>query len=87
MAGNGIYGSAAWDFPGDAAEQGMFTGFGFNEAAGMDPELGLPLLLRQRLLPIGLMGVMMSAYFSTNSVYCRQLSHGCIRQYAHGYSY
>jgi len=46
-----------------AAEQGMFTGFGFNNAAGMDPELGLPLLLRQ-VLPVGLMGIMMSAYFS-----------------------
>ncbi len=46
-----------------AAEQGMFTNLGFSSARTMDPELGLPLLLRQ-ILPIGLMGVMMSAYFS-----------------------
>lgn len=46
-----------------AADQGMFASFGFQTANGMDPELGLPLLLRQ-ILPIGLMGVMMSAYFS-----------------------
>ncbi len=46
-----------------AAEQGMFAGMGFADAQSMDPELGLPLLLRH-ILPIGLMGVMMSAYFS-----------------------
>ncbi|MBK8983241.1 MAG: sodium:solute symporter family protein [Ignavibacteria bacterium] len=46
-----------------AADQGMFTSFGFENAGGMDPELGLPLLLRQ-VLPVGLMGIMMSAYFS-----------------------
>lgn len=46
-----------------AAEQGMFEIHGFATAAGMDPELGLPLLLRE-ILPIGLMGVMMSVYFS-----------------------
>lgn len=46
-----------------AAEQGMFTDLGFASAAGMDPELGLPLLLRQ-ILPVGLMGIMLSAYFS-----------------------
>ncbi len=46
-----------------AADQGMFESFGFSNAVGMDPELGLPLLLRQ-ILPVGLMGVMMSAYFS-----------------------
>ncbi len=46
-----------------AAEQGMFTALGFASAGSMDPELGLPLLLRT-VLPIGLMGVMMSAYFS-----------------------
>ncbi len=46
-----------------AAEQGMFSGMGFADAQSMDPELGLPLLLRH-ILPIGLMGVMMSAYFS-----------------------
>lgn len=46
-----------------AADQGMFSNLGFPSATVMDPELGLPLLLRQ-ILPIGLMGVMMSAYFS-----------------------
>ncbi|HNQ60752.1 MAG TPA: sodium:solute symporter family protein [Bacteroidia bacterium] len=46
-----------------AAEQGMFSHLGFATSEGMDPELGLPLLLRQ-ILPVGLMGIMMSAYFS-----------------------
>jgi SSS family solute:Na+ symporter len=46
-----------------AAEQGLFTELGFSSSAGLDPELGLPLLLRS-ILPVGLMGLMMSAYFS-----------------------
>ncbi|HQV05707.1 MAG: sodium:solute symporter family protein [Chitinophagaceae bacterium] len=46
-----------------AAEQGMFEQMGFVNATMMDPEMGLPLLLRT-ILPIGLMGVMMSVYFS-----------------------
>jgi SSS family solute:Na+ symporter len=46
-----------------AAEQGMFTEVGYASAAGMDSEIGLPLLLRT-ILPVGLMGLMMSAYFS-----------------------
>ncbi len=46
-----------------AADQGMFADIGYATAAGMDPEIGLPLLLRT-ILPIGLMGLMMSAYFS-----------------------
>ena len=46
-----------------AADQGMFAQLGFHSAAGMDPELGLPMLLRT-ILPIGLLGLMMSAYFS-----------------------
>ena len=46
-----------------AAEQGMFADFGFLSSEGMDAELGLPLLLRQ-VLPVGLMGIMMAAYFS-----------------------
>lgn len=46
-----------------AAEQGMFAELGFVSASGMDAELGLPLLLRT-VLPIGLMGVMLSVYFS-----------------------
>jgi SSS family solute:Na+ symporter len=46
-----------------AADQGMFAEFNFLNAESMDSELGLPLLLRQ-ILPVGLMGIMMSAYFS-----------------------
>lgn len=46
-----------------AAEQGMFADLGFANASGMDAEIGLPLLLRT-ILPVGLMGLMMSAYFS-----------------------
>ncbi len=46
-----------------AADQGMFTDVGYATATAMDPEIGLPLLLRT-ILPIGLMGLMMSAYFS-----------------------
>lgn len=46
-----------------AADQGMFEALGYYSAEGMDEELGLPLLLRH-VLPVGLMGIMMSAYFS-----------------------
>ncbi|UKN02603.1 sodium:solute symporter family protein [Paracrocinitomix mangrovi] len=46
-----------------AFEQGMFTADGYPIGSSMDQELGLPLLLRN-ILPIGLMGLMMSAYFS-----------------------
>ncbi len=46
-----------------AAEQGMFESIGFSDPASMDAEIGLPLLLRT-ILPVGLMGLMMSAYFS-----------------------
>ena len=46
-----------------AVEQGMFTEAGFTSAASMDAELGLPMLLRH-ILPVGLMGLMLSAYFS-----------------------
>ena len=45
------------------AEQGMFTDLGFGSVGAIDAEMGLPLLLRS-VLPIGLMGLMMSAYFS-----------------------
>jgi solute:Na+ symporter, SSS family len=45
------------------AEQGMFAYMGFANASVMDAEMGLPLLLRT-ILPVGLMGVMMSVYFS-----------------------
>lgn len=46
-----------------AFEQGMFAELGFGPGSDMDSELGLPLLL-STILPIGLMGLMMSAYFS-----------------------
>ena len=45
------------------AEQGMFTYLGYADATQLDPEMGLPMLLRT-ILPLGLMGLMMSAYFS-----------------------
>jgi len=45
------------------AEQGLFIADGFAQAATMDPEIGLPLLLKN-ILPAGLMGLMMAAYFS-----------------------
>jgi SSS family solute:Na+ symporter len=46
-----------------AAEQGAFASIGYATAAGLDPEMGLPLFLRT-ILPVGLLGLMMSAYFS-----------------------
>ncbi|WP_428740645.1 sodium:solute symporter family protein [Tenacibaculum sp.] len=46
-----------------AYEQGMFISIGYAPDSNMDAELGLPLLLRS-ILPVGLMGLMMSAYFS-----------------------
>ncbi|WP_142715388.1 sodium:solute symporter family protein [Fodinibius sediminis] len=46
-----------------AASQGMFDYLGAENIAETDPETGLPMLLRT-VLPVGLMGVMMSAYFS-----------------------
>lgn len=45
------------------AETGMFAYLGYESAQGMDAEVGLPMLLRT-ILPAGLMGLMMSAYFS-----------------------
>lgn len=42
-----------------AVEQGALDNF----TAGMDPEMGLPVLLSQ-ILPAGILGLMMSAYFS-----------------------
>jgi SSS family solute:Na+ symporter len=44
-----------------AATQGMFDGI--TDAASMDSEMGLPILL-STILPIGLMGLMLSSYFS-----------------------
>jgi SSS family solute:Na+ symporter len=46
-----------------AADQGMFASLGYASADTMDAEMGLPLLLRT-ILPSGLMGLMLSAYFS-----------------------
>ena len=46
-----------------AAEQGLFADLGFPTAEGIDSETGLPMLLKQ-ILPVGLMGVMLSVYFS-----------------------
>lgn len=46
-----------------ALEQGMFASLGHTEVVGFDAEMGLPLLLRT-VLPTGLLGLMMSAYFS-----------------------
>lgn len=45
------------------AENGMFAYLGFADIASIDAEMGLPMLLRT-VLPVGLMGLMMSAYFS-----------------------
>ncbi|MFO8028933.1 MAG: sodium:solute symporter family protein [Cyclonatronaceae bacterium] len=46
-----------------AADQGMFAYMGYEAASQMHHEEGLPMLLRT-VLPVGLMGLMMSAYFS-----------------------
>lgn len=45
-----------------AAEQGMFESLGV-AGAMVDPETGLPMLLRT-VLPVGLMGLMLASYFS-----------------------
>lgn len=46
-----------------ALQQGMFTEIGYSALSDMDAEMGLPVMLRT-VLPVGLMGLMMSAYFS-----------------------
>ncbi len=46
-----------------ALQEGMFEYLGYSSLSDIDPEMGLPLLLRT-ILPVGLMGLMMSAYFS-----------------------
>jgi solute:Na+ symporter, SSS family len=46
-----------------AAESGMFEGIAMGGAASLDAELGLPMLL-SHILPIGFLGLMLSAYFS-----------------------
>jgi SSS family solute:Na+ symporter len=45
------------------ADQGMFEYAGYLTTESLDAEMGLPLLLRT-VLPVGLMGLMLSAYFS-----------------------
>jgi solute:Na+ symporter, SSS family len=44
-------------------ENNMFEYLGYASGGDLDAEMGLPLLLRT-ILPVGLMGLMMSAYFS-----------------------
>jgi len=46
-----------------AFEQGMFTDFGYAPGSPIDEEIGLPLLLTH-IFPVGLMGLLMSSYFS-----------------------
>ncbi len=46
-----------------AAAQGVFASDGFESALDIDPEIGMPMLLKH-VLPAGLMGLMLSAYFS-----------------------
>lgn len=46
-----------------AAAEGMLSELGATNIADVDPETGLPMLLRA-VLPVGLMGIMLSAYFS-----------------------
>lgn len=46
-----------------AMENGMFLEWGYEAGIASDEEMGLPILLRN-ILPVGLMGLMMSAYFS-----------------------
>lgn len=46
-----------------ALMQGMFEPPGFSAVGDLDSEMGLPILLRT-VLPVGLMGILMAAYFS-----------------------
>ncbi len=46
-----------------AIEQGLFGYLGYSSHLHINPEQGLPLLLRT-VLPVGMMGLMMAAYFS-----------------------
>ena len=46
-----------------ALQQGLFTELGYDGLGSIDSEMGLPVMLRT-ILPVGLMGLMMSAYFS-----------------------
>ncbi|MDZ7845574.1 MAG: hypothetical protein U5L96_01655 [Owenweeksia sp.] len=53
-----------------AVQQGMFEGLGYGSLASMDSEMGLPVMLRT-VLPVGLMGLMMSAYLFGHNEYGR----------------
>lgn len=46
-----------------AFEQGMFTDFGYAPGSAIDEEIGLPLFLTH-IFPVGLLGLLMSSYFS-----------------------
>ncbi len=46
-----------------ALEQGLLAGAGYSTVADIDSEIALPVFLRQ-ILPVGFMGLIMSAYFS-----------------------
>ncbi len=46
-----------------AFQQDLFVNFGYGAGSTIDPELGLPILLRA-VLPTGLMGLVLAAYFS-----------------------
>lgn len=46
-----------------AFDNGMLVEGGITDPAAVDPEMGLPLLLRN-VLPVGLIGLVLSAYFS-----------------------
>ncbi len=46
-----------------AYENNMFADIGFAAGSGLDAEMGLPIMLNS-VLPVGLMGLMLSAYFS-----------------------
>ena len=46
-----------------AFQQGLFELYGYAAGSTIDPELGLPILLRA-VLPAGLMGLVLAAYFS-----------------------
>ena len=46
-----------------AFEQNMFADFGYAAGAAIDPEIGLPVLLRT-ILPAGFMGLVLASYFS-----------------------
>jgi SSS family solute:Na+ symporter len=46
-----------------AVVNGLFQHLGYSDPSAIDPELGLPLLL-VHILPVGFLGILMSAYFS-----------------------